>query len=217
MYLESELGIVLNMEEVPQEISEDSEHDVWRRYYELTKNGAVRPLLKEAVLLVTNKDNALDLGSGALTETAHMIASGFKHVTAVDKVSAPSEILKNISEDQVSFIQNDFDKFDFPVNFYNLINAQFSLPFNHPATFTEMFSRLKLSLKSGGIFSGQFFGKNDDWNKDSDDRTFHTKEEVQHLLDRMEIIKLEEKEFDGSTALNGEKHWHVFDVIAKKI
>ena len=46
---------------------------------------------------------------------------------------------------------------------------------------------------------------------------FLSKEEVLTLFKNFEIIDFQEKEYDGKTGLGKIKHWHVYDVIAKKI
>lgn len=46
--------------------------------------------------------------------------------------------------------------------------------------------------------------------------TFLTKEQVLRLLESFEIIKFEEVEKDGKTGLGKIKHWHTFEIIAKK-
>ena len=45
---------------------------------------------------------------------------------------------------------------------------------------------------------------------------FLSKEQVLNLFDEFEIIDLQENERDVKTALGKIKHWHTFDVIAKK-
>lgn len=45
---------------------------------------------------------------------------------------------------------------------------------------------------------------------------FLTKEEVLDLLKDFDIIKFEEIEKDGKTVLGKLKHWHIYDIIAKK-
>lgn len=45
---------------------------------------------------------------------------------------------------------------------------------------------------------------------------FLSKDEIIRLFEKFEIISLEEIEEDGKTALGNTKHWHVFNVIAKK-
>lgn len=46
---------------------------------------------------------------------------------------------------------------------------------------------------------------------------FLSKEQVLSLFENFEIIQLEENEKDGKTGLGKIKHWHTFDIIAKKI
>ena len=46
---------------------------------------------------------------------------------------------------------------------------------------------------------------------------FLSKEQVLNLFKKFEIIQFEENEKDGKTGLGKIKHWHTFDIIAKKI
>lgn len=45
---------------------------------------------------------------------------------------------------------------------------------------------------------------------------FLSEKEVLDLMNEFEIIKLKEIERDGKTGLGKIKHWHIFDIIAKK-
>lgn len=45
---------------------------------------------------------------------------------------------------------------------------------------------------------------------------FLSKEQVLNLFDKFEIIDFQEIEKDGKTGLGKIKHWHTFDIIAKK-
>ena len=46
--------------------------------------------------------------------------------------------------------------------------------------------------------------------------SFNSEQEVRDLLSGLEIIKIEEKEFDQATALGDPKHWDVIEVIGRK-
>ena len=46
--------------------------------------------------------------------------------------------------------------------------------------------------------------------------TFHTRSQVERLLESFEIEHLLEEESDGKTALGDTKHWHTFEVVAFK-
>lgn len=45
---------------------------------------------------------------------------------------------------------------------------------------------------------------------------FLDKQQVLDLFNKFDIMSFEEIEKDGRTGLGKEKHWHVFDIIAKK-
>ena len=47
--------------------------------------------------------------------------------------------------------------------------------------------------------------------------TFLSKEQVIDLFNDFEIIEFKENEKDGKTAIGIIKHWHTFDIIARKI
>ncbi len=69
-----------------------------------------------------------------------------------------------------------------------------------------------------GYFVGNFFGQNDSWANIKDQMVFLSKEDVMNLFgDSFEIISFNEIEKDGKTGLGKLKHWHIYNVIAKKI
>ena len=45
--------------------------------------------------------------------------------------------------------------------------------------------------------------------------TFHARREVEELLNGLQILRLQETEHDGH-AYSGPKHWHTFDILARK-
>lgn len=63
---------------------------------------------------------------------------------------------------------------------------------------------------------GNFFGTRDSWGNIKEKMVFLTKDQVLGLLEQFEIIKFEEIEKDGKTGLGKIKHWHIFEIIAKK-
>lgn len=68
-----------------------------------------------------------------------------------------------------------------------------------------------------GYFVGNFFGLNDSWAKIKKEMVFLSKEQILDLFkNSFEIIYFNEIEKDGKTGLGKLKHWHVYNVIAKK-
>jgi len=186
-------------------------------YYENTKNRPPHELLKEAIKYAKDipDKTALDLGCGAGSDTRFLLKNGYE-VTAVDGSNEAEAYIKSIPhQEKVKFIQSEFEAFEF--GDYDLVNASRSLPFTHKDKFKAVFSKLKGSLKPGGIFVGEFYGVNDQWNKSGETMTFLNKQQVQELLSGLEIIKLEEKEYDGTVANGKSKHWHIFNIVVRQI
>ena len=188
----------------------------WEEYVEKTKGAKPRPLLVRAVSLVQEKNDALDLGSGALNDVKYLVSQDFKHVTAVDSKPIASEIVKNFPLEIVSYVINSFEEFEFEENKYDLINAQYALPFNPKESFNRVIESIKNSLKPGGVFTGQFFGDRDEWNTKESDMTFVSKEKAENLLSGLKVIEFTEEDREGNTAAGKMKHWHVFHFIAVK-
>ena len=71
-------------------------------------------------------------------------------------------------------------------------------------------------FKRNGYFVGNFFGLKDSWVNIKEKMVFLSKEEVLNLFSQFEIISFEENERDGKTGLGKMKHWHTYEIIAKK-
>ena len=186
-------------------------------YLKITKDKSSSSWLLMAVDLLGRVGEALDLGFGAGRDVKFLLEKGFT-VTAVDKEPKAAEYLKELSQGNLKIVISPFEDFNFEKEKYDLINAQFSLPFTDREKFSEVFTKMKLSLKSGGVFVGQLFGVNDDWNKSKTTRTtFHTKKGAQKLFEDMELVKFVERDYDGTLADGTPKHWHTFHILARKL
>ncbi|HRH22150.1 MAG TPA: class I SAM-dependent methyltransferase [bacterium] len=183
----------------------------WQSYYDDTKDRQPAKILVEAVSFVANKNRALDLGAGALTDSKYLLSLGFE-VVAVDQ----EKFSDQIDDDKFSFMQSSYQNYEFPEDSFDLINAQFSLPFNGKDGFEILWQKIILALKQDGLFVGQFFGLNDEWNTAESKLIFHSKEQVEVMLSGLEILKLVEIERDGKLASGEPKHWHLFNIIVRK-
>ncbi len=184
----------------------------WNTYIEKTKKLKERDLLVKAVaLLHETRGNALDLGAGGMRDSRYLAKIGFK-VTAVD---SHASIIENSHSHNITPSVCSIEDFLFKKQTYTIINAAYSLPFVHPDNFSDVFCSLTQSLVSGGVLVAQFFGQNDTWHKDTE-MTFHNRADILDLVTEYHIHYFDEKEFNGSTANDTEKHWHIFDIIAQK-
>jgi SAM-dependent methyltransferase len=185
----------------------------WESFYGVTKDSAPWPLLMRAAALAPAGGRALDLGAGAGRDTRYLLAQGFL-VTAVDAEPSAVALLSALPQDRLRVVQSAFE--DFAFGTYDVISAQFALPFVPREHFADVFTRLKAALAPGGIFAGQFFGIHDQWNTPERAMTFLTRAEAEALLSDLETIELTEEDDDGHTADGSPKHWHVFHILARK-
>ncbi len=188
----------------------------WLKYFENTKSYPPAPLLVKAMEYVKVKNKAIDIGGGGtLKDTQYLLSQGFE-TTIIDKEKVVEDAVQHVKSNKLKFFLTDFADFHFPQNEYDVAAAIYSLPFIHSSKFVGVFEGIKKSLVKNGIFCGQFFGNRDEWHLNKK-LTFVTKEEAQSMLADMNVILFDEKEFEGKTADGHRKHWHVFDIIAKKI
>ncbi|HST05476.1 MAG TPA: class I SAM-dependent methyltransferase [Chloroflexia bacterium] len=190
----------------------------WANFASITKEHEHHPVLEKAEALVASNEQeryALDLGCGGGRGTRFLLSRGW-YVTAVDNEPASIAIVSAIDSHHLQVVKSAFEAFDFGEDRYDLVSAQFSLPFVHRDQFVSVFDRLKRSIKPGGVFAGQFFGPNDEWNKPGSDVTFVPRDAIPGLLEGMKPVELVEEDKEGGTATGAIKHWHVFHIIAQK-
>lgn len=188
----------------------------WSIYFNKHKQRKSREQTLRAILLCKVKEVALDLGAGNLIESKALLDAGFKKVVAVDNAPEAKEFVKDINDNRLEFRSTSFQEVDFITNEFDLINAEFALPFFGKEGFEDFFAKIKDSLKVGGVFTGQLFGERDGWNTPDSDLVFHTKNEAMSLLRGLQIIEFVEEEKDSSTVSGVAKHWHIFRFIAKR-
>ena len=101
----------------------------WSEHTEQTKNTPPRPLLVKALEFVQGRNFALDLGAGALSDTKYLVESGFKKVISLDKDGSAQDIYNTLPKERVDYVISAFENYFFPINSYDLVNAQYCLPF----------------------------------------------------------------------------------------
>lgn len=185
----------------------------WENFYKLTKNRPPWPLLVEAVNLLSQRKAALDIGCGAGRDSRFLLEEGFR-VTALDSDPNAVALMTSFSQDYLRVVQSSFETFDFET--YDLVNAHFALPFLSEEYFHVVFARIKEALHAGGLFVGQFFGVNDEWNTPENQMTFLTREQAEDELRGLKTLVFREEDIDSHVADGTPKHWHVFHIIAQK-
>jgi SAM-dependent methyltransferase len=196
--------------------SEEPREARFARYIEARRFDPPRPLLIKAVALADQKEHALDGGAGALNATKYLLSAGFAQVTALDAAPRARDVAAELADDRVTFVLSRFEAFDFPANRYDLVNAEFSLPFISSSDFAPTFNRLLRSVKPGGIFTGQLFGPRDSWNVENSGMSFHTRAEAEAFFRDFDLVHFEEEDHPGTTKLGEPKHWHIFHIIAQR-
>ena len=185
-------------------------------YIEARRFDPPRPLLMKAAALAGTKGQALDVGAGALNATKYLLSAGFKHVTALDASPHAQKVAEELPPEQVTFVLSRFEAFSFGADAYDLVNAEFSLPFINRESFAPTIADLLNSVRSGGIFTGQLFGTKDSWNVEGSGMTFHTRTEAEALFRDFELVHFEEEDGPGKTKLGEAKHWHIFHIVASR-
>lgn len=186
------------------------------KYYQNTKNLLPHKNIKKFIKIEKKVGRAIELGCGAGRDTIFLIKNNW-NVLSIDKEDTKKIIIEKLNEEEKKrfrFLNENFENIELENN--DLVVANFSLPFCDRNYFNEFWNKIIDSISEGGYFVGNFFGLNDSWAKTKDKMIFLSKEQVLELLTQFEILEFEENERNGKTALGKLKHWHTYEIIAKK-
>lgn len=160
--------------------------------------------------------NAVDLGCGNGRDTVELLRRHWR-VFAIDGEAEAIARLRQRTDINRTYLETRVQTFEslvLPPD-VDLVNASFCLPFCPPQHFAEMWEEIVNALRVGGRFCGHLFGDRDSWASYGDIST-HTRKQVEALLSPFAIELLDEEEHPGKTALGEEKHWHLFNFVARK-
>lgn len=207
----------------------------WTRYFDAVEGLPPRETLMKAIELYEADEQssprsrppgyrptAVDLGCGDGRDTRELLRRGWR-VVSID--SSPEAIRRLMDKTPI----DDLDRLEARVQRFQdaklppaaLVNASFSIPHCEPAEFDNLWTITTAPIIPGGRFAGQLFGIRDDLivkNPDGVTRTCHTRDQVDHLLERAGLVPemLDEIEREGKNAFGEPKHWHVFHIVARK-
>ena len=186
------------------------------KYYDNTENEMPNYTVKKFIELNVEPGNAVELGCGAGRDTVFLIRNGW-NVLAIDREDVETRIVSKLlveELEQFEFFKQRFEAIKLENS--NLVVANFSLPFCNKNNFKELWDKINHSILKDGYFVGNFLGDKDEWKIAKEKMTFLTKDQVMELFRDFEIVEFKEVEKDGLTGLGKMKHWHIFNVIAKK-
>ena len=188
----------------------------WEEYGELMRGSPPRELVVRADAFVTTRDAAIDVGAGpALNETRFLLDRGYRQVTALDLEPIRPEDTSRLPAGRFRYVRQSFEDFAFPRAGYDLVSAQYALPYIRSTRFHRVLAAIRQSLRRRGVFAGQLFGDHDEWFGDPA-MNFHSRRRARALFDGMEVLAFEEEDVDDETADGAPKHWHVFHIIARR-
>lgn len=185
----------------------------WKRFIAVTTGQPPWPELVRAAAMFERPGDALDVGAGAGRDTIHLLSRGWR-VTAVDSSPSALEALRRIPSDRLTIVASTAQ--DFVPSTYDLVNAQYSLPFLGASHLDATVSRLRDAIRPRGIMCATFFGPRDEWNQPGNELAFSSRNDVEDFFAGWDVIELDEAEEDGKTADGSAKHWHVFHVTARR-
>ncbi|WP_405063338.1 methyltransferase domain-containing protein [Kribbella sp. NBC_01505] len=186
----------------------------WTPYVELTTGDAPRPFYLRTVELVDQVGTAVDLGFGAGNEVLDLLQRGWQ-VHAVDSSTAALAELARRADGLAGLTLERSELWEAQPPAADYVHAGFSLFFAPPERFAEVWAVVTRAVRPGGIFAGQLLGERDTW-ADEPGLTVHTEAEVRELLAEWDVLELKSVELDGR-AMSGPKHWHRFDIVARRI
>ncbi|WP_406049545.1 class I SAM-dependent methyltransferase [Kribbella sp. NBC_00889] len=186
----------------------------WAPYVAFTSGDPPRPLHQAALACFTEPGTAVDLGCGAGNETLDLLDRGWQ-VHAVDSSAAAlAEVSRRARSGRRLTLERS-DLWDARPPVADLVYAGFSLFFAPPERFAETWAVVTRAVRPGGMFAGQLLGVRDDWAQQPE-ISAQDDAEVQGLLEGWAVERLDEVEYDGR-AMSGPKHWHLYEVLARRV
>ncbi|MBI4941193.1 MAG: class I SAM-dependent methyltransferase [Actinobacteria bacterium] len=204
--------------------------DPWDGYYTTVSSREPRDTLVSALAAFDTDDaqnpsgatgrHAVDLACGDGTDTLALLARGWS-VTAVDASPAfPAHLLPRVPADALDRLEirvEDFRTAALPA--CDLVHAGFALFFCPPEDFGGLWQRVRGALRPGGRVACHLLGPKDTWATeapgDGTRTTWQDRAAVDALLAGLVVERLEETDEDG-WSYAGEKHWHLWRVLARR-
>ncbi len=190
----------------------------WLQYYQQKQGQPPSKLLVKAVEYVAQKQQALDLGAGPLLDAQFLLQAGFERVTAVDAEPTVRQLAEQqqMPTDKLMVVISPIEELVLPANTYDLVTTHLTLSFLSLSALTALIPNIHAGLTPGGIFCGDIWGPDDEWNDGSTALTFLTEQQVRDLLSDFETVLFETTNSSVTLARGGSKQSHVHHFIVRK-
>ena len=190
----------------------------WHEYFKaMAEKGRLHPLFERLQPCLRPGMAALDLGCGIGHGTLHLLEQGL-HVTSVDiHAEALERLMDRLpSGSSPVLLQSDLRDLEFESECFDVVVATNVLYFVSPEELLAFWPKLVGWIKPGGLFIGQFMGRNDSWSH-REDYNWQTEETIRGLFSGFEILHLHDDEKESITVTGTPNHSHVFHVLARKL
>ncbi|WP_306214792.1 class I SAM-dependent methyltransferase [Actinoplanes sp. RD1] len=158
---------------------------------------------------------AIDLGCGAGVETRALLDAGWR-VHAIDGAPGTEEVIRRTVggvHDRLTVANLHYaDLTTLPPA--DLIYSGYALPYQPRESFDRIWALIRGALRPGGVLAVNLFGDHDEW-AGTEGETFLTAAEARALVTGLDVIMWDEEDAPGP-AYGGDKHWHVFHVVARR-
>ena len=158
---------------------------------------------------------ALDIGAGSLSSSRHLLSAGFA-VEAVDSDPQVAELAAAVDDPRLFMHWADIRDVELAERNYDIIVAMHVLHLIPRPDLHTLVPKIAGWLIDGGIFCATFLGTRDSWAPTPWRATVVRPDEVLELTSGLDVIRLDELEYDGTNVLGEPKHWHTLRCLFRK-
>jgi 2-polyprenyl-3-methyl-5-hydroxy-6-metoxy-1,4-benzoquinol methylase len=158
---------------------------------------------------------ALDIGAGSLSSSRHLLSAGFI-VDAVDPDPYAAELAAALDNSRLLLHCADIQDVELAKRRYNIIVAMHVLHLIPRPDLHTLIPKITGWLTDGAVFCATFLGNRDSWAPTPWRATVLRPDEVLELTSGLDLIRLDELEYDGTNVLGQPKHWHTLRCLFRK-
>ena len=158
---------------------------------------------------------ALDIGAGSLSSSRYLLAAGFD-VDAVDPDPYTGERAAQLDDARLHVYRTDIRDMHIAPNNYSLAVAVHILHLLRRGDLDPVVRAVVDGLTERGILCVTFLGPRDAWAPTPWRATVLSRDELNALIAGLDVIRLEELEYDGTDVLGRPKRWHTYRCILRK-